>query len=78
MTFLERPITAVINHLLSRQALVRDKLRGHAGKVACIETGIVQLNLAVRPDGFLQSDVSDQPTVTIHIESADVPKVIAD
>jgi ubiquinone biosynthesis protein UbiJ len=77
MTTLERPIVAVINHLLSRQTLVRDKLRAHAGKVACIETGTVQLTMAVGADGLLQSDVSNQPTVTIRIDPADVLKVVA-
>jgi ubiquinone biosynthesis protein UbiJ len=77
MTTLERPIIAVINHLLSRQTLVRDKLRAHAGKVTCIEIGAAQLTMVIGADGLLQSDVSNQPTVTIRIDPADVLKVVA-
>lgn len=78
MTSLERPIAAVINHLLSRQPALREKLRAHAGEMACIETGSIQLKLTVAADGLLHSDTTAEPTVTLRIKPADIPQVIAD
>ena len=78
MTSLERPIAAVINHLLSRQPALREKLRAHAGEIACIETGALQLKLMVAADGLLQSDTTAEPTVTLRIKPADIPQVLAD
>ena len=78
MTSLERPIIAVINHLLSRQPALCEKLRAHAGEMACIETGAIQLKLAVAADGLLQSDTAVEPTVTLRIKPADMPRVVAD
>lgn len=78
MTSLEHPIAAVINHLLSRQPALREKLRAHAGEMACIETGALQLKLMVTADGLLQSDITAEPTVTLRIKPADIPQVIAD
>jgi len=78
MTSLERPIAAVINHLLSRQPALREKLRAHAGEMACIETGSLQLKLTVAADGLFHSDTTAEPTVTLRIKPADIPQVIAD
>ena len=78
MTSLERPIAAVINHLLSRQPSLREKLRAHAGDMVCIETGALQLKLMVAADGLLQSDTTAEPTVTLRIKPADIPQVLAD
>lgn len=76
MTSLETPIIAVVNHLLARQPLVCDKLRAHAGEVACLESGVIQLKLAVAADGLFQRVENAEPTVTIRIQPADLPQVM--
>jgi len=76
MTSLETPIIAVVNHLLARQPMVCDKLRAHAGEVACLESGVIQLKLAVAADGLFQRAENAEPTVTIRIQPADLPQVM--
>lgn len=71
----ERPVTATLNHLLSRQPALSQKLAAHAGKAARIDTGIMQLNLAVAGDGLLQTAGAD-PDVTIMINPSDLPKIL--
>ncbi len=78
MTSMERPIAAVINHLLSRHPSLREKLRAHAGEMVCIETGALQLKLMAAADGLLQIDTTAEPTVTLRIKPADIPRVLAD
>ena len=75
MTSLESPIIAVINHLLSRQPVLSEKLRVHAGEVACLDVGI-QLKLAVAADGLFQLAGNAEPNVTIRIKPADLPQVV--
>jgi ubiquinone biosynthesis protein UbiJ len=75
MTSLESPIIAVINHLLSRQPMLCEKLRVHAGEVACLDVGI-QLKLAVAADGLFQLAGNAEPNVTIRIKPADLPQVV--
>ena len=75
MTSLESPIIAVINHLLVRQPMLCDKLRAHAGGVACLDVGI-QLKLAVAADGLFQLAGNAEPNVTIRIKPADLPQVV--
>lgn len=75
MTSLESPIIAVINHLLSRQPVLSEKLRAHAGEVACLDVGI-QLTLAVAADGLFQLAGNAEPNVTIRIKPADLPQVL--
>ena len=77
MTSLESPIIAVINHLLSRQPVLSEKLRAHAGEVACLDVGI-QLTLAVAADGLFQLAGNAKPNVTIRIKPADLPQVVVD
>jgi len=77
MTELERPITAVLNHLLSRQPVLRDTLSAHAGKVARIDAGIFPLNIAVATDGLLQPSHAE-PSVIITIRPANLPKILTD
>jgi ubiquinone biosynthesis protein UbiJ len=72
----ERSLTAAINHLLSRQPVLRHKLSMHAGKVACIDVGFIQLSLAVASDGLLES-ANAEPSVTITIKPADLPQILA-
>ncbi len=77
MTQLEQPITTALNHLLSRQPVLRDTLSAHAGKVARIDTGILALNIAIATDGLLQPS-RIEPSVIITIRPADLPKILAD
>jgi len=76
MTSLESPIIAVINHLLSRQPMLCDKLRAHAGGVACLEVGAIPLKLSVAADGLFQLAENAEPNVTIRIKPADLPQVM--
>ena len=71
----ERSLTAAINHLLSRQPVLRHKLSMHAGKVARIDVGFIQLSLAVASDGLLES-ANAEPSVTITIKPADLPQIL--
>lgn len=77
MTTFERPLTAALNHLLSRQPALRETLSAHAGKSARIDAGVVQLTVAVATDGLLQA-AQAEPEVTITIQQADLPKILAD
>ncbi len=80
------PVVAVINHLLSRQPALAAKLATHAGKVAAIDTGVLQLALCVSADGLLQDaneinverGVAAAANVTIRINPADLPQILAD
>ena len=73
----ERPISAVLNHLLSRQPPLREILLSHAGKTACIAVGAFQLDLAIGQDGLLQAASNTEPDVTILIKPADVPQILS-
>lgn len=73
----ERSLIGVINHLLSRQPSLRDKLRLHAGKVACFDLSPIQFKLSVATDGLLQPAVSES-NVTIAIQPANVPRMLSD
>ncbi len=78
MTMLQAPVAATLNHLLSRQPALLDKLSVHAGKAARIDAGVMQLNLAVGSDGLLQAaDADAEPSVTIAIAAADLPLMLA-
>lgn len=76
MTTLERPIAATLNHLLSRQPALRDKLAAHAGKAASIDAGAVQLRLAVAADGLLQPAADAAANVSIRIDPANLPQLL--
>jgi ubiquinone biosynthesis protein UbiJ len=75
---LATPAAATINHLLSRQPALCRRLAAHAGKTACIDTGIMTLNLSVAADGLLQSATDEKPNVTIRLKPADVPRMLAE
>lgn len=72
----ERSLIGVINHLLSRQPSLRDKLRLHAGKVAYFDLSPIQFKLSVATDGLLQPAVSES-NVTIAIQPANVPRMLS-
>ena len=75
---LATPAAATINHLLSRQPALCRRLAAHTGKTACIDTGIMTLNLSVAADGLLQSATDEKPNVIIRIKPADVPRMLAE
>ncbi len=77
MTSLARPFAATLNHLLSRQPALRDKLAAHAGKLARVDAGAIRLSLAIATDGMLQVPDSGEPNVTIRIDAADLPQLLA-
>ncbi len=54
LPFFGTPVVATLNHLLSRQPALAAKLAAHAGKVAAIDAGLLQLALRVGADGLLQ------------------------
>ncbi len=68
---------APLNHLLSRQPALRDKLSAHAGKSACIDTGVMLLTWSVGADGLLQAADSAEPNVSIRVDPADLPQLLA-
>ncbi len=53
------PVVAALNHLVSRQPALAAKLASHAGKVAAIDAGLMQLALRVGADGLLQDAALD-------------------
>jgi ubiquinone biosynthesis protein UbiJ len=70
------PVIAAINHLLGQEAWARESLALHAGKVACIDTGHLQLRMRVARDGMVEASGSDEPaTVTIRVKLADLPLI---
>jgi ubiquinone biosynthesis protein UbiJ len=67
---------ATINHLLAGEEWARATLRRHAGKLACIDTGRLQLRLLVAADGLLEAGAEGAvPNVTIHVKLADLPLI---
>jgi ubiquinone biosynthesis protein UbiJ len=67
---------ATINHLLAGEEWARATLRRHAGKLACIDTGRLQLRLRVAADGLLEAgEEGAVPNVTIHVKLADLPLI---
>ncbi len=74
---MERPLAAVLNHCLSRQPALRDKLAAHAGKCARIDAGAVQLRLAIASDGLLEAAAGAAASVTLRVSPADLPQLLA-
>lgn len=68
------PVSAAINHLLASESWARGTLAAHAGKVACLDAGVISLRLKVSPDGMVQSVAGDAASnVTIRVNPADLP-----
>lgn len=61
MRSLATPFAGTVNHLLTRQPVLRDRLAVHAGKSACIDAGAVRLHLSVAADGLLQAADHSKP-----------------
>ncbi|MCI1006045.1 SCP2 sterol-binding domain-containing protein [Herbaspirillum sp. C7C8] len=73
-----KPAAAVINHLLAQEPWARETLITHAGKVACIDTGVMQLRLSVTADGYLQEvPAAAVADVTIRLKLSDLPLIAA-
>ena len=66
----------VINHLLARESWARAKLAAHAGKIALIDAGAVQLRLQPGADGLVSTAAAAAPVdVTIRVKLADLPLI---
>lgn len=86
-SLLPHPLFAAINHLLNSESWAREKLKAHAGKVACIDGGLFVLRAKVTPDGLLESDhavdvdaidanVANVTNVTIKFAWSDLPLML--
>ena len=71
-------ISAAINHLLAQEPWARDKLAAHAGKIACLDSGLLAVKLEVAPDGMLSAAADETPNVTIRVKLADLPLIMQD
>lgn len=70
------PISAAINHLLSREPWARERLMRHAGKTALFDAGVAAVRLKATADGMVQSATADEPAnVTIRANLADLPMI---
>jgi ubiquinone biosynthesis accessory factor UbiJ len=71
-------LPATINHLLAQEPWAHAKLLPHAGKVACIDTGLVAIKLKVAPDGLLETGKLEEcaANVTIRIKPSDLPSIL--
>jgi ubiquinone biosynthesis protein UbiJ len=71
------PLPAVLNHLLAQEPWAREKLAAHAGKVACIDAGVMKVRLTATTDGMVEAaHVEDAATVTIHVKLSDLPLIL--
>lgn len=69
-------IASAINHLLDQEPWARAKLVGHAGKVACVDTGLIAIRLEVMPDGMLRpAKEGNVENVVIRVKMADLPLI---
>ncbi|MDB5763778.1 MAG: hypothetical protein JWQ21_2773 [Herminiimonas sp.] len=69
-------IPAAINHLLDQEPWARNKLAAHAGKIACIDTGLIAVRLKVASGGLLQAAAEDEAVnVTVRVKLSDLPLI---
>ncbi|RJG07781.1 sterol-binding protein [Noviherbaspirillum cavernae] len=69
-------LPAAINHLLAHEPWAREKLAAHAGKVACVDAGMMAFRLKATADGMVQAaDKDDATAVTIRVRLADLPLI---
>ena len=72
-------IAAGLNHLLEQNRAEKSRLARHAGKIARIDAGLVDVRLTVEADGFLRpADPAAVPSVSITVKAADLPLLIQD
>ena len=70
-------VAPFINHLLAREDWALQQLLPHAGKVACIDTQMLQIRLRIAVDGYLEAVAPDASAdVTIRIQASDVPLIL--
>ena len=75
-SFSAAPASAAINHLLAQEPWARQELRRHAGKIACIDAGTVELRLRVTADGYLEAaPAGEAARVTIRVKLSDLPLI---
>jgi ubiquinone biosynthesis protein UbiJ len=70
------PLIAIINHLLVQEPWARQRLAPHAGKIACIDTGMLALSARIAADGLLEAAAQGSkvsPNVTIRMKLSDLP-----
>lgn len=73
MSALEKPVVAVLGHLLVREHWARERLRPHAGAIVRIEGGPLLLILRIDEQGLLvASEASDHADVILTLP-ADAP-----
>lgn len=71
------PFIAVVNHLLAQEPWAQAKLAAHAGKVACLDTGLMVVFVKVTPDGMLgAADETEAANVRIGVKLADLPLIV--
>lgn len=69
--------SSAINHLLSRESWAKDKLVRHAGKIACLDAGVLEVRVKVAPDGMLgAAETADANNVVIRAQAADLPLIV--
>ncbi|HTI17935.1 MAG TPA: SCP2 sterol-binding domain-containing protein [Trinickia sp.] len=55
MILAAKPLAAVVNHLLAREAWARERLAPYSGKTARLVLSSVAMLVAVEPDGYLSA-----------------------
>jgi ubiquinone biosynthesis protein UbiJ len=71
--------SSAINHLLTHEPWAREQLIRHAGKIACLDAGLVVIRLKIEADGMLRSaPPGEQANVTIRIRVSDLPLIMQD
>ncbi|MDB5796453.1 MAG: sterol-binding protein [Paucimonas sp.] len=72
-------IAAGIDHLLEQDALAKRRLAAHAGKTARIDTGILDLRLAVQAGGAVAvAEAGSAAAVSVFLKAADLPLILQD
>lgn len=72
-------IAAAINHLLAQDPAQARRLAAHAGKVARVDTGVMDLRLAVQAGGmFAPAPAGSEPSVAIFVAAGDLPRLLQD
>lgn len=67
-------LPAAINHLLAAEPWAQAKLAAHAGKIVCVDAGMVGLAFRIAGDGLLAAaDAEQAPNVTIRMKMTDLP-----
>jgi ubiquinone biosynthesis protein UbiJ len=69
-------VPAAINHLLAEESWARRKLGAHAGKIACLDAGLIAVRLKVAGDGMVETASPETPAdVIIRVKLSDLPLI---